>query len=93
MDNRRSEVLALLVGRVWRSGRELKRLLGMDRIADSVRFYRMMATLEDEGMIEGWYGEIEIGGQRVAERRYRIAPAGDGGAAAKFPSPRETVRS
>ncbi|HLK70005.1 MAG TPA: helix-turn-helix domain-containing protein [Bryobacteraceae bacterium] len=39
-------------------------------------FYQMMARLERDGLVEGWYEQIPVGGQKVTERRYRIRPAG-----------------
>lgn len=39
-------------------------------------FYQMMARLERDGMVEGWYEQLSAGGQAVKERRYRIKPAG-----------------
>src|SRR5436305_1577163 len=39
-------------------------------------FYQMMARLEREDLVEGWYEQIAVGDQKVTERRYRIHPAG-----------------
>ncbi|HEV8147088.1 MAG TPA: hypothetical protein VGP79_11935 [Bryobacteraceae bacterium] len=39
-------------------------------------FYQMMARLERDGLVEGWYEQITLSGQAVKERRYRIKPAG-----------------
>ena len=39
-------------------------------------FYQMMARLERESLVEGWYEQITVGDQAVTERRYRIRPAG-----------------
>ena len=39
-------------------------------------FYQLMARLERDGLIEGWYEPIVVGDQAVRERRYRITPAG-----------------
>jgi DNA-binding PadR family transcriptional regulator len=39
-------------------------------------FYQMMARLERDGMVEGWYEQVPVGDQAVTERRYRIRPAG-----------------
>ena len=39
-------------------------------------FYQMMARLERDGMVEGWYDQIAVGDQVVTERRYRITAAG-----------------
>lgn len=39
-------------------------------------FYQLMARLERDGLIEGWYEPVIVGDQAVRERRYRITPAG-----------------
>lgn len=39
-------------------------------------FYQMMARLERDEMVEGWYEQILVADQYVTERRYRIS--GDG---------------
>lgn len=39
-------------------------------------FYQMMARLERDNLVEGWYEQVTIGDQAVTERRYRIRPAG-----------------
>src|ERR1051325_9414404 len=39
-------------------------------------FYQMMSRLERDGLIEGWYEQIEVRDQVVKERRYRLKPAG-----------------
>ncbi len=39
-------------------------------------FYQLMARLERDGLIEGWYEPVVVGDQAVRERRYRITPAG-----------------
>src|SRR5262245_13535685 len=39
-------------------------------------FYQMMARLERDKLITGWYDQIVIGDQAVTERRYRITTAG-----------------
>lgn len=36
----------------------------------------MMARLERESLVEGWYEQIIVGDQAVTERRYRIRPTG-----------------
>ena len=40
-------------------------------------FYQMMARLERDHLIEGWYEQVTIGDQAVTERRYRLKPSGD----------------
>jgi len=60
-----------------RPGRVIRRMLrrhGIDRTGPA--FYQMMARLERDGLVEGWYDQITIGDQAVTERRYRVTPAG-----------------
>jgi DNA-binding PadR family transcriptional regulator len=39
-------------------------------------FYQLMARLERDRLVDGYYGSIVVGDQSVTERRYRITPAG-----------------
>ena len=39
-------------------------------------FYQLMARLERDGLVEGWYEQITAGDQAVTERRYRMRPQG-----------------
>jgi DNA-binding PadR family transcriptional regulator len=39
-------------------------------------FYQLMARLERDGLVDGWYEAITVGGQPAKERRYRITRAG-----------------
>jgi DNA-binding PadR family transcriptional regulator len=39
-------------------------------------FYQLMARLEKDRLIDGWYEQITVGDQAVTERRYRITPDG-----------------
>ena len=39
-------------------------------------FYQLMARLERDGLVEGWYEPVVVGDQTVRERRYRITRAG-----------------
>ena len=39
-------------------------------------FYQLMARLERDGLVRGWYEPIVVGDQAVTERRYRITAAG-----------------
>ena len=39
-------------------------------------FYQLMARLERDGLIEGWYEQVTVGDQAVTERRYRLRPTG-----------------
>jgi len=39
-------------------------------------FYQLMARLERDRLVDGWYEQIMVGDQAVTERRYRLRPAG-----------------
>jgi DNA-binding PadR family transcriptional regulator len=39
-------------------------------------FYQLMARMEKDGLVDGWYEQIASGDQLVTERRYRITPDG-----------------
>jgi DNA-binding PadR family transcriptional regulator len=39
-------------------------------------FYQLMARLERDRLVEGWYEDVQVGDQLVTERRYRITPNG-----------------
>lgn len=39
-------------------------------------FYQLMARLEKDGLVDGWYEQISVGDQAVTERRYRITADG-----------------
>src|SRR5215210_6688116 len=47
---------------------------GVKRTAPA--FYQLMARLERDGLVEGWYEQITVKDQAVTERRYRIRPQG-----------------
>ncbi len=58
------------------SGRAIRRAIeeyGICRSAPA--FYQMMARLERDGIVEGWYEQVKVGDQAVTERRYRATPA------------------
>lgn len=42
----------------------------------SPAFYQMMARLERDGLVDGWYEQTTVGDQTVTERRYRVTAAG-----------------
>ena len=73
--------LQFLVLGLLRNGEQPGRLLrdalashGVKRTAPA--FYQLMARLERDGLVEGWYGQITVGAQAVTERRYRLRPQG-----------------
>jgi DNA-binding PadR family transcriptional regulator len=39
-------------------------------------FYQLMARLEKDRLVDGWYEQITVGDQAVTERHYRITPDG-----------------
>ncbi len=39
-------------------------------------FYQLMARLERDGLVEGWYEQVDTGDRSLRERRYRITAAG-----------------
>src|ERR1043166_1524861 len=58
------------------SGRASRRALEVYGIRRSApAFYQMMARLERDGMVEGWYEQVIVGDQAVTERRYRATAA------------------
>jgi len=60
-----------------RSGREIRRIARTFRLErTAAAFYQMMARLERDGFVEGWYHQIHVADQAVTERRYRITPLG-----------------
>jgi DNA-binding PadR family transcriptional regulator len=69
-------VLGLLreTGQPGRVIRDALAVHGIRRSAPA--FYQLMARLERDRLVEGWYEQITAGGQAVTERRYRLRPAG-----------------
>jgi len=39
-------------------------------------FYQLMARLEKDRLVDGWYEQVTVGDQAVTERRYRITADG-----------------
>lgn len=39
-------------------------------------FYQLMARLEKDRLVDGWYEQITVGDQAVTERRYRLTAEG-----------------
>jgi DNA-binding PadR family transcriptional regulator len=39
-------------------------------------FYQLMARLEKDRLVDGWYEQVTVGDQAVTERRYRMTAAG-----------------
>jgi DNA-binding PadR family transcriptional regulator len=58
-------------GRVLREALEAH---GVKRSAPA--FYQLMARLERDRLVDGWYEQVTVRDQAVTERRYRLRPAG-----------------
>ena len=68
-------VAALLPGAV--PGRDIRARLREVGVRQSgPAFYQMMATLEDAGLISGWYEQQVIDGQILRERHYKVLADG-----------------
>jgi len=69
-------VLGILLGGEL-PGRTIRETIGRYGVRRSgPAFYQMMARLERETLVEGWYEQITVHDQAVTERRYRIRAAG-----------------
>ena len=59
-------------------GREIRDVLVRYGVkSTTAAFYQMMARLERDHLIDGWYEQVTIGDQAVTERRYRLKTAGE----------------
>jgi len=54
--------------------REALAAYGVKRSAPA--FYQLMARLERDRLVDGWYEQVAAGDQSVTERRYRLRPSG-----------------
>jgi DNA-binding PadR family transcriptional regulator len=73
--------LQFLVLGLLRSGEQPGRLVRESLAAHgvkrtSVAFYQLMARLERDGLVEGWYEQVTVRDQAVTERRYKLRPQG-----------------
>ena len=73
--------LQFLVLGLLRGGEQPGRLVREALIAHgvkrtSVAFYQLMARLERDGLVEGWYEQVTVRDQAVTERRYKLRPHG-----------------
>ena len=69
-------VLSALLQRE-QAGRAVRQAIGEYGVRRSApAFYQLMARMERDGLIQGWYEPIVVGDQSVTERRYRVTPAG-----------------
>ena len=58
-------------------GRTLRKVLafyGIRRTGPA--FYQLMARMEKDRLVDGWYEQVAVGDQAVTERHYRITGAG-----------------
>ena len=60
-----------------RPGRVLRDALAAHGVKRSApAFYQLMARLERDRLVDGWYEQVAAGDQSVTERRYRLRPSG-----------------
>ena len=60
-----------------RPGRVIREALAAHGVRRSApAFYQLMARLERDRLIDGWYEQVSAGDQAVTERRYRLRPGG-----------------
>lgn len=58
-------------------GRVIREALAAHGVRRSApAFYQLMARLERDRLVDGWYEQISAGDQAVTERRYRLRPSG-----------------
>ena len=58
-------------------GRDVRAALKADGYSSTnASFYEMMDRLESGGLVEGWYEERDVLGQKFKERRYKITGHG-----------------
>jgi len=59
------------------AGRHIRKRMAQHGVRHTMAaFYQMMARLERDGYVEGWYQPVTVGDQTVTERWYRITDAG-----------------
>jgi DNA-binding PadR family transcriptional regulator len=73
--------LQFLVLGLLRSGETAGRVVREGLAAHGVKrtapaFYQLMARLERDGLVDGWYEQITVRDQAVTERRYKLRPQG-----------------
>ena len=60
-----------------KSGKELRQLLADNGAKKSgPGFYQIMSRLEDDGLVDPRWKNIEVNGHKVRERRYKITGGG-----------------
>src|SRR5438105_8191570 len=66
-----------ILGGVERSGRVIREKMAQEGASKSLAsFYQLMARMEDAKLVKGDYHKIEVAGQPVQERRYKITAGG-----------------
>ena len=73
--------MQFLVLGLLREGEQPGRVIRDALAAHGVRrsapaFYQLMARLERDRLVDGWYEQVTAGDQAVTERRYRLRPSG-----------------
>jgi DNA-binding PadR family transcriptional regulator len=70
-------LVLLTIGGVERPGRDVREKLAEEGQRTSLpAFYQMMARLDEAKLIKTSTHQIEIDGQKVQERRYKVTAAG-----------------
>jgi DNA-binding PadR family transcriptional regulator len=60
-----------------RPGRAIREAIAAHGVRRSApAFYQLMARLERDRLVDGWYEQVTAGDQAVTERRYRLRPSG-----------------
>jgi DNA-binding PadR family transcriptional regulator len=60
-----------------RAGYRIREVLAKHGVQKSgPSFYQLMARLEDDGLVKGWYVEKVIAGQPIKERHYKLTGKG-----------------
>jgi DNA-binding PadR family transcriptional regulator len=59
------------------SGRFIRQRIADEGVKkDGPTFYQLMARLERDKLIAGWYESFSVDGQTIKERRYELTPKG-----------------
>ena len=59
------------------SGRAIRDAIAAHGVKRSApAFYQLMARLERDRLVDGWYEQVTVGDQAVTERRYRLRRSG-----------------
>lgn len=66
-----------ILGGLDRPGREIRKKLAAEKVNKSgPAFYQLMARMEEAKLVKGEYRKIDIDGQAVQERWYKVTGAG-----------------